>query len=69
LVASRTNVNVERQCRAADADALSLALQKSAQAPELSRTASEYLVEQKRRVQLQIAAIRQLSDQFKEKTR
>jgi tetratricopeptide (TPR) repeat protein len=38
----------------ADAVALSLALQKTAHDPELSRTASEYLVEQRRLVQLQI---------------
>jgi tetratricopeptide (TPR) repeat protein len=38
----------------ADAVALSLALQKSAHDPELSRTASEYLIEQRRLVQLQI---------------
>jgi tetratricopeptide (TPR) repeat protein len=38
----------------ADAVALSLALQKAANDPELSRTASEYLVEQRCLVQLQI---------------
>jgi len=38
----------------ADAVALSLALQKATHDPELSRTASEYLVEQRRLVQLQI---------------
>jgi tetratricopeptide (TPR) repeat protein len=38
----------------ADALALSLALQKTAHDPELSRAASEYLIEQRRLVQLQI---------------
>jgi hypothetical protein len=38
----------------ADAVALSLALQKAAYDPELSRTASEYLIEQRCLVQLQI---------------
>jgi hypothetical protein len=38
----------------ADAFALSLALQQGAGDPELSRTASEYLIEQRRLVQLQI---------------
>jgi tetratricopeptide (TPR) repeat protein len=38
----------------ADAVALSLALQQGAGDPELSRTASEYLIEQRRLVQLQI---------------
>ena len=38
----------------ADAVALSLALQKAAHDPELSRSAGEYLVEQRRLVQLQI---------------